>query len=365
MTGSFEYIFPAIRGVQAGRAFYTSMCPLHLIPKIFLFDEEEVAVELRAQRMLNKNRIPEMAQYIVTNPENYVFSAITASVDSELEFESTSNELGHRDVGRLRIPMSARFLINDGQHRRAAIEAAINEKPELGDESIAVVFFQDIGLHRSQQMFTDLNLHAVRPSRSLGLLYDHRTERAWIAKEVCERVDVFRGRIEMERSTLGKRSAKMFTLSAIETATTHLLSDRKGDEIEKRASIAIQFWNEVSKTIPEWQMMKKKQLGGGEFRQDYVCAHGLALSALAQMGRVLLRENPERWTQQLKVLEQLDWSRKNPQWEGRAMTGGRLSKSHTHIRLTTALIKKVIGVPLTTAEIDTEKAAGLYPKEVA
>ena len=45
MTGSFEYIFPAIRGVQAGRAFYTSMCPLHLIPKIFLFDEEEVSVE--------------------------------------------------------------------------------------------------------------------------------------------------------------------------------------------------------------------------------------------------------------------------------------------------------------------------------
>jgi DNA sulfur modification protein DndB len=37
---AFEYVFPAIRGVQAGREYFVSMCPLRLIPRIFLFDEE-------------------------------------------------------------------------------------------------------------------------------------------------------------------------------------------------------------------------------------------------------------------------------------------------------------------------------------
>jgi DNA sulfur modification protein DndB len=49
--------------------------------------------------------------------------------------------------------MTARFIINDGQHRRAAIEEALKERPELGDETISVVFLVDEGLTRSQQMF--------------------------------------------------------------------------------------------------------------------------------------------------------------------------------------------------------------------
>jgi len=57
--------------------------------------------------------------------------------------------------------MDARFMINDGQHRRAAFELALKEN-ELGYKTIAVVFFLDVGLKRSQQMFTDLNRYAAR-----------------------------------------------------------------------------------------------------------------------------------------------------------------------------------------------------------
>ena len=83
----FEYVFPAIRGIQAGREYYVSMCPLRLIPRIFLFDEDELKLELRAQRVLNKTRIPENARYILRHPKNYTFSAVTASIDGEVRFE--------------------------------------------------------------------------------------------------------------------------------------------------------------------------------------------------------------------------------------------------------------------------------------
>ena len=74
MDPAFEYVFPAIKGVQAKREYYVSMCPLKLIPKIFHYDEEDlVPPELRAQRILNKTRVPEISRYIVENKNDYVY----------------------------------------------------------------------------------------------------------------------------------------------------------------------------------------------------------------------------------------------------------------------------------------------------
>ena len=170
-SARFCYSFPAIRGIQASREYYVSMCPLKLIPKLFHFDDNEVEPELRAQRVLNKNRIPSIANYIVENKDNYTFSAITASIDGNVEFKPQSeeqNDLISLRMGVLTIPMDANFIINDGQHRRAAIEEALKQVPELGEETIAVVFFVDRGLARCQQMFADLNRYAIRPSASIG-----------------------------------------------------------------------------------------------------------------------------------------------------------------------------------------------------
>src|SRR5437660_11456132 len=93
---TFEYVFPAIRGIQAGREYYVSMCPLRLIPRIFLFDEDELRPELRAQRILNKARIPEIAGYLLGNPKDYVFSALTASIDGEVHFVPVGPEATER-----------------------------------------------------------------------------------------------------------------------------------------------------------------------------------------------------------------------------------------------------------------------------
>src|SRR5688572_16180397 len=184
----FGLVLPAIRGIQAGREYFVSMCPLRLIPKILIFDDEELRPELRAQRVLNKSRLPEIVRYILRNPKTYAFSAITASIDADVKFRPIGNEGENRNIGTLEVPMEAHFVINDGQHRRAAIEQALKEMPELGDESIAVVFFVDVGLARSQQMFADLNRYAVRPTRSLSILYDHRDEWSAIAKAIMRKV---------------------------------------------------------------------------------------------------------------------------------------------------------------------------------
>ena len=53
----------------------------------------------------------------------------------------------------LHIPMDSRFVINDGQHGRAAIEMALRERPELGDENqCRGLLSLDVGLERCQQI---------------------------------------------------------------------------------------------------------------------------------------------------------------------------------------------------------------------
>jgi DNA sulfur modification protein DndB len=354
---SFGYVFPAIRGVQAGKEYYVSMCPLRLIPRIFLFDEEELVPEIRAQRALNKNRVPEIARYILKNQGDYVFSALTASVDAEVQFEAAGTGQESTRIGLLRIPMAAKFIINDGQHRRAAIEVALKERPELGNESIAVVFFLDIGLERSQQMFADLNRYAIRPSKSIGVLYDHRDDLAKIAKLVVLKSKVFRNVVEMERSTLSIRSRKLFTLSSIYTATSALLRNSPDGPVEERSQQALLFWEEVAEQFPEWRLVIDNKMTAGEVRRDFIHSHGIVLQALGKIGNVLLRGNSTGWKAKIKRLKTINWSRSNSaDWEGRAMIGGRVSKAEQNVVLAGNLIKQRLGLTLTPEEKRVEDA---------
>ena len=177
---SFYYEFPAVKGVQAHNEYYISMVPLKLLSKLFPNDDDVVTPENRAQRRINEARIPEIKQYILENRDTYVFSALSASIDGDFKFISNDKS----DNGILKVDMDSIFLINDGQHRKAAIEAALLEDKSLDNETISIVFFKDLGLRRSQQMFTDLNKHAVKTSNSLSTLYNSRDPLAVITRDV-------------------------------------------------------------------------------------------------------------------------------------------------------------------------------------
>jgi DNA sulfur modification protein DndB len=351
------YNFPALRGIQAGAEYYIAMCPLKLVPRLFLYDEETVPPDLRAQRTLNKARIPEMSQYLVNNPHEYIFSAITASIGCKVEFSPLIEGGPEKNLGEISIPMDAKIIINDGQHRRAAIENALKERPELGDESIAVVFFIDAGLRRSQQMFADLNKHAVRPSRSLGILYDHRDPLAELSRWIISEVPVFNGLTEKEKTSISNRSPKLFTLSSIYQATGALLRKKKKEEIsDDEKYIALEFWRTATKLIPEWTMAKRKEVSCALLREEFIHAHGITLVALGKAGADLLANNPDGWKNKLKKIKTIDWSRNNTEvWEGRAMFQGKISRAKRQVDLTAIYLKRLLELPIRADEEILEK----------
>jgi DNA sulfur modification protein DndB len=328
------------------------MCPLRIVPKIFVFDEAEVPPELRAQRTLNRARIPEIAKYLLKNSDSYVLSALTASVDAKVTFVPSAKDGPMSSLGTINIPMESKILINDGQHRRAAIEEAVKHNQMLGHDNIPVLFFVDEGLIRSQQMFADLNKHAVRPNASLGTLYDQRDSTARLAVTLATKCNTFIGLTEMEKSAISNRSTKLFTLSSIKLASRVLLNLAKNASVSpEQEKLAITFWHEIGKSIPDWQLARKGDVSAAKLREETVHAHSLALQAIGHLGAQLLSETPSNWKKKLAELNSVDWSRGNKGlWEGRALTLGRLSKSNASVMATSAVLKQHLKLRLNPEE---------------
>lgn len=354
MKNNFFYSFPAIKGKQATRDFFVIMCPLSVLSKLFIFNEDELPPEHRAQRILNKARIPEMASYIINNPKDYVFSSVTASIDGDFEFAPMNKEIDEK-IGILKVSMDSRLLINDGQHRRAAIEEALKTSPELSDETISIVLFVDEGLKKSQQIFADLNKHAINVSKSIGVLYDSRDPIAMITRSLVEDNTYLKYYTDKENPSLSKFSPKLFTLSNINELNKKLVAKLDTSDLKVHEFVN-EFWNILCENMKEWQFVFSKEMSSNLFRKDYISANGVVLEALGLVGNYLYI-NKKDWKTILANIKNIDWHRSNlDDWQDRVIgTNGRVVKSATYVRLTKNLLKTKLSLPLTKEELKLEK----------
>ena len=345
----YYYNFPAVKGVQANSEYYICMIPCGLLSKIFIFESEDILPEYRAQRKLNQLRIPEMKNYILNNRDTYVFSALAASIDGIFEF----NEIDNSNLGTLNIDMNAKFLINDGQHRKKAIEEAIREDETLINETIPVVFFKDKGLARSQQMFTDLNKHAVNTSKSLNTLYDSSNEIAVMTKQVVEKIEFFKLYTDKENDTLGKFSQKLFTLNNFYNANQKMLMGIDLNEEVKK--FIFNYWDLLSKSIYEWNQLDTKEITKRSLREDYIITQGVVLLAFGKLGNYFIKNKKYSFDKYLPKLMKINWARNCDKWKNRTIVNGKISRKEENINLTYIQIKRELNLPITDKELDSEK----------
>ena len=336
---------------MGGRQYYSLLVPLSEIPHLFKFDDwEQCTPELRAQRVLNKARVPDITRYMLENGDGYLFSSITASYSCPVKFVSSAE---NAEVGTLEMELeNVEFIINDGQHRCAAIAAALKENPALGKEKISVLLFETESLERLQQMFSDLNRFVPQTSKSLGMLYDRRDNLSALTMELAEQVDVFRDTVEKEKVTIPRRSPKLFTISALYEANEELLGKKIAEqgspvyaEILKRA---VEYWTELSKIMGDWQKVKSGELSAAELRQEKINTHAVVLRALGGVGRVLLEKYPHDWQRKLKLLERIDWRKSvgnsaNPLWDAVCITAGSVVSNRQARAATLAVLLREIG----------------------
>lgn len=347
----FVYRFPVVKGIQAKREYYIAMIPLKMIPKLFPQDGEYVPPEYRAQRKLNEARIPVISKYILSNRENYVFSALAASIDGDFKFCPSE----FPDVGVLEISMDAKLLINDGQHRKAAILEAIAEDETLLNETISVVFFEDQGLARSQQMFTDLNKHAVKTSNSIAELYDSRDSLAVVTRNVISKIKFLNAFTDKEKDILGKYSSNLFTLSTFYNANKRII---RTSEVTPEVEIFLhKYWSCICKNVLPWQDLINRQISKVDLRENYIVTQAVIIQVLGRLGNFFFVNPDYSFEKSLKKLKEVNWRRDCDDWAMRTIrANGRMINNEEAITLTCNVLKRYIGIPLDEFEQTKETA---------
>ena len=354
---NYSYRFPVVQGLQAESTYYIAMVPLKMLSRLFSEDTEYVLPEYRAQRKLNQARIPEIKKYILENRNTYVFSALAASIDGEYTYIPSENA----DIGILEVSMDAKFLINDGQHRKAAILAAIEEDESIGNETISVVFYADKGLKRSQQMFTDLNKHAVKTSNSIAELYDSRDLLAVVTRRAIAKNKFYNEYVDKERDILGKFSSALFTLNTFYTANKRIL--RRGMCDEQFEEFITKYWNAVEINMVPWRELVCKEISKRDLRESYIASQSVVIQAFGKVGSYFYEHLEFDFEEKLKNIQKINWKRSSDEWKLRVLrNNGRMINNEKAILLTSNRIKQVVEIPLTDDEqLEENKLRGYYP----
>lgn len=347
----FTIPLPVIKGQQGGETIYTTQVQFSHLVQMFKFNEDQVPVELRAQRELNPKRAIAIAEYILENREGFTIPAITASVSEEMEFIEAP---GYPNLGVLHVPMNALILINDGQHRRSAIEHVLLSAPEMATQTVPVTFYLDKNLEMAQQRFSDINRNQVKPSTSISMLYDLRNPfNEWLISTINKYPKIQR-RIEKESNSVGKNSDKLWSLVGFNKFVEYVtgLKDKSfkkaSDETKAKAEATLDATLKALESVPMWTPMLDFNVSAITVRDEYIVGHTVFLHAIGKAVATLQGEN--RSPAELTKLSSIDVAKHADAWKDRCVVGGKMLKNTHGVNSTAAVILEHINAAQDNSE---------------
>ena len=150
-------------------------------------------------------------------------------------------------------------------------------------------------------------------------------------------------------------SPRIFTISALTKSHKILLDKVSTQDIETDAFVCSRYWTVLEENLPQIEQLISNSITAREIKENYFYPYSIALQTLAGVANQLIKEYPEDWEERLSGIHKINWRRDNNDWEGRAMSGGRLTTGGNHPTLTRNFIKKKIGLPLSEDEKKLER----------
>lgn len=335
------YTFTTLVARYGKHATYVFLCPVRLVPRLFLGDSPDVPASLLTPP--DPARVTTLAAYLQQETHDYMMPPLVAVADRAVSFTPA-----HPDepfIGQLAIPVTARLILLTGHDWQAAIQHHIQHSELSESDTLPIMLCPDPDLSRAPHWHSILNPVPAPLTRSQRVQQD-QSDLAQLVRQLVERVPLFQGLTEMEKTTLSNRSTALFTLSGVYQATQALLGVSPATPITAiHAEQARFFWEGLGEVIPEWRQVIRREVSAASLRTQYVHAHSVTLLAIGMVGHTLITTHPDTWQTYLPRFGSIDWLRTNTAlWEGRAMVRGKMSKAHDSIRLTAEVIQQEIGL---------------------
>ncbi|EKA5635996.1 DNA sulfur modification protein DndB [Vibrio navarrensis] len=342
LDSGYYFDIPAVRGIQAGRAFYSITPPMGSFKRLIAFDTGYVLH--RSQRDVNPTRAKKISQYIADNKQSYVIPSLCGAMDEEM-VEFIPSELSP-NVGILRVNMDADLFLFDGQHRGTGVIDAVSLDVDLRGHSVPIMLFVGMTLEERQQAFADINGFTVKPSKSLSDTYNNRDQVPKFIVDLANTLPAFVGNVDFERNVVAKNSDYLFPIKILKDATLRLTGLKANSPMnDKTKEFVREFWQAVAKPLL-WTARLNWDDTAEDFRNKYISSHGVFLNALGMFGAVLCAQYGQ--LTDIGKLCTLNIKRDSEEFKGRCIdkiTGNMLTDTNA-IKLTAIKMLCHVGCPV-------------------
>lgn len=194
---------PAIRGNIGNIVYYTSVFTFQqIVERVKKIDDElHTSKSLRdqLQRNLTEN-YKSIKDYILNHNDRFFNALVLAVYDGEPIWNAIEVDFKddtYHTMGFLQLNGEEKIFPVDGQHRVEGIKAAVKAKPELNDETIAVIFIghqkSPAGMEKTRRIFTTLNRYAKPVKLGDIIALDEDDIVAITTRELLESYPLFMG----------------------------------------------------------------------------------------------------------------------------------------------------------------------------
>lgn len=212
-----ELLLPALRAKMGDWIYYiASMTLEELAQRVDTSSTVHQSEKLKEliQGSLDP-RAQDIADYLLTQPQRLFGTLVVGVYGGEpewLEVEINedarpwheSNDRLDGTIGLLRLSGSEKLFALDGQHRMAGTARALEVRPSLGTEEVAVIFVghsrDPVGLERTRRLFSTLNRYAKPVSKRDIIALDEDDAVAIVTRQLVESHPLFSNRVALGKT---------------------------------------------------------------------------------------------------------------------------------------------------------------------
>ena len=354
-TGGFSV--PVVRFRQGSRRMLTGALPISWMKSRLESRSAARQSSIHDTRSaMNRPEIADhtrnIAQYLKANfNKKYIVPPLTLNIQQRVNLYTVDYESEFLP-GYLVIPATAKLSITDGQHRRSALIAALDEmdsdqQSEFGRDAVAVMISCESELAQVHQDFADCSKTKPLPP-SLLAVYDLRNPANRLVADLEDKCVLLKDRIDSTSKTLSKKSTYLFLANQVRQHVKELLAGSYATPDAEFQRLALEllgteaqyaevlnryseYLNYLTTVIPVWREIAQvapRSLEASQIpakrEEGWVCLTATGLNLLGRVGHYMFAHSVVEWRSFADRMGQIDWRKTAVMWQDNIIQGKRV-----------------------------------------
>ena len=300
--------FLGIMAPLGGRTVVTAKLSLRQLKETFKLLPEDVPIEVKEQREVNKSRSKKIFDYIQQN-NDFIFNGVIAIVDSlDVSRLDVANSFDNSGVQIVSISLTEsinRFLV-DGQHRLSGISLEGLRDDVLDGNFMDVMFIKSEGIDANRRIFVDLNKNSKVTSGAINISFDTRETVSVFTKRTLDALPEVKRVIDYQMTSASGDSRYLWTINQFAKFlefftgfTPKVMNEVLNDEerMDGLISIVRQYFEALFKNQFFFEATSEK-LKASDVRKSSVLATAIMLETLGVVGNEINKN---------RIAKKIDW----------------------------------------------------------